>query len=200
MKKSIRTLVGATVAATLGVILLLGGTGTFARWSDTSSSSAQRIQSGTLDLGTVGLSNFSAATITQCTPTCSTTSSNYTGDAIVPGDVISVTINVPVTLVGKNLKAQFSMAPSKAVPAGSTLAADAALRDAVSITVKSVKGVPQTTASAPVTLTPTMMGTDKTVPVVVEVKFPWGQPGDYNGAMGGKVALAASYTLTQIAS
>lgn len=198
MKKSIRTLVGATVAATLGAILLLGGTGTFARWSDTASTAAQPIQSGTLDLGTVGLSNFSAATITQCTPTCSTTSSNYTGGAIVPGDVISVTINVPVTLVGTNLRAQFSMTPSKDVPAGSTLAADAALRDAVSITVKSIKGVTQTTA--PVTLTPTMMGTDKTIPVVVEVKFPWGQPGDYNGAMGGKVSLAASYTLTQIAA
>lgn len=198
MKKSIRTLVSATVAATLGAILLLGGTGTFARWSDTASTAAQPVQSGTLDLGTVGLSNFSAATITQCTPTCSTTSSNYTGGAIVPGDVISVTINVPVTLVGTNLKAQFSMTPSKDVPTGSTLAADAALRDAVSITVKSIKGVTQTTA--PITLTPTMMGTDKTIPVVVEVNFPWGTPGQYNQAMGGKVALAASYTLTQIAA
>lgn len=197
MKKSIRTLVGASVAATLGAVLLLGGTGTMARWSDTAVTSTEQIQSGNLDLGTVGLSNFSATTITQCTPVCSAPTA-YTGGAIVPGDTLSLTVNVPVTLVGTNMKAQFSVQPSKAAPANPT-AADIALRDAVSISVTSIKGVQQTTAPA-VTLTPSTMGTAKTVPVVVEVKFPWGTPGQYNGAMGGRVSLAAAYTLTQIAA
>lgn len=196
MKKSTRTLLGTSVAAALGALLLLGGTGSLAFWSDTATSATQQIQSGTLDLGTVGLGNISSATIKQCTPTCSTPVA-YGGGAIVPGDVIAATINVPVTLVGQNLKAEFTVAPTKSAPSSST--ADVALNNAVSITVKSVNNPAAASTPATITLTPSQV-TGGTVPVIVEVTFPWGTPGQYNDAMGGKIALGATYTLTQIAA
>ena len=197
MKKSTRTLLGTSAAAVLGAVLLLSSAGTLAFWSDTTTSATQTISSGTLDLGTIGLENISSATIKQCTtPTSCTTPVAYGGGAIVPGDVIAATINVPVTLAGQNLKARFTVTPSKTAP--STAAADIALRDAVSITVKSVNGTAATGTPSNTTLTPSQV-TGGTVPVVIEVSFPWGTTGQYNNAMGGNVSLGAVYTLTQIA-
>ena len=201
MKKSIRTLITASVAATLGATLLLGGAGTLAFWSDTSSSAAQQIQSGTLDLGSSDKISVTNPTIKQCTPTCATQTSPYAGAAIVPGDVITATVNVPVTLVGQNMKANFVITPNKT--AAAVTAANTAMTKALSITVLKVNNTvvtpDSTTGAATVALTPSSVSSAGTVPVTVEIKFPWGNPGDYNDTMGGQVKLAASYSLTQIA-
>ncbi len=197
MKKSTRTLLGASVSAVLGSMLLLGGSGTLAFWSDTETSATQQIQSGTLDLGSSNeITIGSNPTIKQCTTTSScSTPQSYRGGAIVPGDVITATVSIPVTLIGENLRAGFAFTPVKAVN-GST-AADAALNAAVSMTVKSIDGKAVTAAAntvASVDLGPTAK---RSVPVVVEVSFPWGTSGQYNSAMGGKIKLSATYALTQ---
>lgn len=198
MKKTTRKLLGLSVAAVLGSILLVGGAGSLAFWSDSSASATQQIQTGTLDLGTIGLGNISSATIKQCTSASSCTNPvAYGGGGIVPGDVITATINVPVTLVGQNLKAQFVVTPSKS--AASSAAADVALNNAVSATVKSVNNVAATATPATTTFTPSQVS-NGIVPVVIEVAFPWGTAGQYNSAMGGAIALGATYTLTQIAA
>ncbi|MBG6238782.1 alternate signal-mediated exported protein [Mycetocola sp. CAN_C7] len=199
MKKPIRTLLGLSVAAVLGSILLLGGAGSLAFWSDSSTSATQQIQSGSLDLGTSSQMTFANATIKQCAPTCtsSTPSVAYAGGPLVPGDVVTATVNVPVTLVGQNLKARFAVTPTKN-PTVASAAADVALSNAMSITVKQINGATATSPAA-LTLTPAQIA-NGTVPVVLEVAFPWGTAGQYNDAMGGKVSLAATYTLTQIAA
>lgn len=202
MKKSVRTLIGASVAAVLGSTLLLGGAGTLAFWSDTASGAAQTIQSGELDLGSSAELTMTSPTIKQCTPEC-TDNAPYVGGALVPGDIVSVTVNVPVTLVGQNMKANFAITPNKAAvtTTGTRAVADAALTSALSIKVVKVNGAPATADAAgtvTVPLTPTAARTNK-VPVVVEIAFPWGTAGQYNDTMGGQVAMSASYTLTQIA-
>lgn len=198
MKKSIRTLIGASVAAIIGSTLLLGGAGTLAFWSDNTTSALQQIQSGTLDLGSTTSITVSNPTIKQCAPTC-TTQSPYAGGALVPGDIVSATMNVPVTLAGENMKATFLIAPSKTPAAAGS--ANTALSNALSVKVVKVNNVevtPDAAGAASVALTPaSVSGT--TVPVAVEIEFPWGTSGQYNDTMGGQVKLAAAYSLTQIA-
>ncbi|GGE92677.1 alternate-type signal peptide domain-containing protein [Mycetocola zhadangensis] len=197
MKKPIRTLLVSSLAALLGAVLLLGGAGSLAFWSDTTSTT-QDIQTGSLDLGTIGTESFAAATIIQCNETTCSQPVNYTGGAIVPGDVINVTVNVPVKLVGQNLKAELAVTPTKVMP--TEPAADVALSKVVSIGVSSINGKPAAgSTTAKLALTPSTV-TNGTVPVVLVVKFPWGKVGDSNAAMGGKVTLGATYSLTQIAA
>lgn len=204
MKKSARTLIASSVAVALGALLLVGGAGSLAFWSDAETGTVQQIQSGTLDLGTVGLGNVSSATIKQCTTAGCTTPLNYGGGAIVPGDVIAATINVPVKLIGQNMKAKFSIAPKKTAGATGTVAnaADIALAAAVTVKIKKVETTEFPTAIADASQS-VQLGAigERTVPVLVEVTFPWGATaGDYNAAMGGKLSLGATYTLEQIAA
>ncbi|MET0862273.1 MAG: alternate-type signal peptide domain-containing protein [Microbacterium sp.] len=198
MKKSTRTLLGSSIAAALGALLLLGGTGSLASWSDTETSQTQQIQSGTLDLGSSSQITTAGATIKQCTPDCTgAQSAPYTGGPIVPGDVITATVNIPVTLTGQNLTARFDVSPTKAATGGDTVAEDVALRDALLVKVTTIKTTDVSATTPTITLTSAEHSTG-TIPVVIEITFPWGTPGLYNNAMGGQVTLAANYSLTQI--
>ncbi len=208
MKKSVRTLIGASVAAVLGSTLLLGGAGTLAFWSDTTSSAAQAIQSGQLDLGTIGVTDIDAK-IEQRVDGKIGPRTQYTGGPVVPGDVIIATINVPVTLVGDNMKAKFTISPTDLAVASSDATVKAkniAMANALSMSVVRIGAatapLPMTAEPAggqSTTLTPAVLGTAKTIPVVLEITFPWGTPGQYNDTMGGQVALSAAYSLTQVA-
>lgn len=201
MKKSVRTLIGASIAAVLGSTLLLGGAGTLAFWSDTATAAPQQIQSGVLDLGSSESISMASATIKQCTPTCTTQtpSSPYAGGALVPGDVVTATMNVPVTLAGQNMKANFAITPNKT--AASVTPANTALTNALTINVVKVNNAsPKVDATAAsISLTPEALNGAKTIPVTFEITFPWGTVGQYNDTMGGQVKLAAAYSLTQIA-
>lgn len=192
MKKSTRTLLGTATAAALGALLILGGTGSLAFWSDSSTSATQEIQSGSLDLGTATGINLASAKIVNCASTC-TTAVTYTGSPLVPGDTITGTATVPVRLVGANMRAGLTVQPTTAAISAS-VPADNALASAVSVTVKSIygdngTGIPN--ASRTVNLSPM----DATIPVVFEVSLPSNAG---NAAMGGRVSIVASYTLTQI--
>ncbi|MCP2031444.1 alternate signal-mediated exported protein [Okibacterium sp. HSC-33S16] len=206
MKKSTRSLLGASSAALLGVILLLGGTGTLASWTSNTTSSTQQIQSGTLQLGSTDKISLTGATILHCTSVCplNAPAEAYTGQVLVPGDVITATMSIPVTLTGQNMKANFSVSPRKAAgtadASGVVIATDAdtALATALQMSVTQIDG--QKLKSAPDTTQSIGMGV-RTTPVVVtlEIKFPWGEPGQFNKAMGGTVGLTAVYSLTQVA-
>ncbi|GHD45005.1 alternate-type signal peptide domain-containing protein [Mycetocola manganoxydans] len=203
MKKPTRTLIASSVAAALGVALLLGGAGSLAFWSDSSTSTPQTISSGTLDLGSTSEVKIGATpTIKNCTsPTSCSASGAYSGGPLVPGDVVTATVSIPVTLIGQNMKARFSVAPTKTAGAVNTTAteADTALASAMTITIKKVEqtnfaGVADAAQSVILSST-----AKRDIPVTVDVSFPWGATaGQYNDAMGGKVSLGATYTLEQI--
>ncbi|AMB59784.1 alternate-type signal peptide domain-containing protein [Microterricola viridarii] len=188
----------AAIAGTVGAALLVGGAGSLAFWTDTDSGPQVQIQSGNLDLG-----NLTTATTTwtirqnasgvnpgqAATPVV-----NYVPgtDKIVPGDVLTTTVNVPVTLVGKNLKAALTVTPTVTAVTGAP-SADAKLAAALSISVVSINGsAPSATNSA--NLTPANI-TAGTVPVQIAVTFPWTADND---TKIGNLNFQAAYNLTQI--
>lgn len=180
-KTSTKKTAVAAVAAAAGAILLLGGAGTLAYWTDTETSAAQTISSGTLDLGTIADSgNW---TIKHVADGKETTDAAFTGP-IVPGDVLTTTVDVPVTLAGQNIKATLAIGDP-------TITGDQALADALEVDIVSVDGAAGDTK--------TFTGaTSGTVPVVVQVTFPWGAEAEYNDVTELKsLQFAAEYTLTQ---
>ena len=188
MKKfNMKKTTAAAVAATVGAVLLLGGAGTLAYWSDNAESSAQVISSGTLDVSptTGNVWNYMNGT---------TVTANVV-DQIVPGDKVQTTVQVPVKLVGKNLKATLEVTR--------TTVAAATLSGAV-VTTK-VGTTPETTAAAVVSQTLTTSPAPTTVPVVVTVEFPSTIAGKTDMTNPDATASAKSlqfslaYVLTQIA-
>ena len=89
---------GAAAGAT-GVVLLMGGFGTFAVWQNSSTLDAGKISSGALTIDSVGA------------PTWKDSGGNTWAatDLMVPGDSVTETVPLAVTATGKNLKAELSM-------------------------------------------------------------------------------------------
>ncbi|QHC57524.1 alternate-type signal peptide domain-containing protein [Rathayibacter sp. VKM Ac-2760] len=99
MKKTTKGAIAAGAAA----VLLLGGAGTLAFWSDSAPIDAGAIDSGNLTL------DVAAGTWADATPGTTTgTAFDPATDLIVPGDIIQYTTNATVTGIGKNLEATFS--------------------------------------------------------------------------------------------
>lgn len=186
MKKfNMKKTTAAAVAAAVGAALLLGGAGTLAYWSDTETSATQTISSGNLDLGTLVDGTW---TVTNG----SVVKANYTG-AIVPGDTLTKTVNVPVTLAGQNINATLAVT-TPAVNTSPTLS-DSNLASALSVSVVSVGG----TTGASKTITGATTATP-TVPVVISVEFPFGTAPDSSDLTELKsISFTSKYTLTQIA-
>ena len=192
MRGSTRALIGAALALGLGGALLAGGAGTLASWTDTATSEPQAISSGSLDLGTIGTGDLQASLFQRVAGAPDTLAVPYTGQALVPGDVLRIVVDVPVRITGQNMRARLDVAPSLTA-ASSATPADARLADALDVAVVSVGGA----AAATSILSPTSVA-GGTVPVTLEVTFPWGTTSQYNDAVGGRVDLDASYTLTQV--
>ena len=169
----------AAIAGTAGLALLLGGGATLAYWTDTATGSDVEIVTGNLDLGTIadgsgwalqqnatGVSPAEAASVV------------YTDQLLVPGDTLTKTVDVPVTLTGENIKATLAV----------TAATDpAALPAALTAEVVSINGVAGTA---------TLGATTGTVPVVFRVVIPW--TAEYNDNKSLTTTFTAQYTLTQI--
>ncbi|SEB92246.1 alternate signal-mediated exported protein, RER_14450 family [Paramicrobacterium humi] len=194
MNKALR----ASIAGVLGLTLLTGGASTLASWTDTDSAAPETIQSGSIALGAITSKDLSA-TIKQRIPgKTDTVAVPYTGTAIVPGDVITATVDIPVTMDGQEITAVFAVG-SVAVTAAGSAAADAALATALNVNVRVISIDGTSIAGTPsITLTHTA-GTPvaRTVRVVIEATMPWGAPGDGNAAVGGSVIIRPVYTLTQ---
>ncbi|RZU67073.1 alternate signal-mediated exported protein [Microterricola gilva] len=189
----------AAIAGTVGAALLVGGAGSLAFWTDTATGPQIDIQSGQLDLGTVGTGTWtiqqSAAGVSPAQAAAVTFAP--ASDKIVPGDVLTTTVSVPVTLDGKNIKAKFDVAVKALVAGNATAtAADTALITALNTGGVKVTKINGTAVAAGTTSANLTAGA--TVPVEISVTFPWGTAGEFNGAMLGKVKFQADYTLTQI--
>lgn len=194
-----KTITKAALAGGVGAALLLGGAGTIAYWSDTQAGPEANIQSGVLDIGEITAANENwsirqAAAGEDGMPagTAEAAAVPYTeGMEIVPGDVLTYTANVPVTLSGENMAARLEVAQPAATGAtGPSADLAAALR----VAVTSVNADPANTES--VILQPADI-TGGTVPVQVSVTFPWGTDAQQI-AQAGDVTFSTGYTLTQV--
>ena len=193
MKKSTKAL----IAGGIGVALLVGGASTVSFWTDEAEGGDGVISSGTLDLGTPAgggweISHAGDGSGTATEPVAF----NPGSDQIVPGDILTYTQSIPVTLEGENIKAEFDgtidVTPSTDAPA------DTALSDAIESEDLAATGL--TGATGDLTLDgETLTGEGEgTVEVTTTITFPWGTEGQYNDAKLGALNFAVDYTLTQV--
>ncbi len=94
------------IAAGAGLVLLLGGAGTFALWSDTATLSGSTITAGELKFGTVGSPQW-----TNVTNGGNTAIADISTFRIVPGNTVKLTQTVQITATGNDLVAQLTYDP-----------------------------------------------------------------------------------------
>jgi alternate signal-mediated exported protein len=179
-----RSVTKAVIAGAAGIALLAGGAGSLAFWTDTKTGSSVVISSGTLSLGT--FDDSTGWTITQnaagVTPAQTTGVAYIPGTTlVVPGDVLTKTISVPVNISGLNNKATLVVA--SVPPTGTSTLTPVA-------SIVSVNGVTGGTA----TLTSANNGN---VDVKVSVTIPWTSD---NTTKLQTTNFQATYTLTQVAA
>jgi alternate signal-mediated exported protein len=180
-----RSVTKAVIAGAAGVALLAGGAGSLAFWTDTQPGSPVTISSGDLSLGTID--DSSGWTIQQNAadvPVPQTAAVAYVAGTtlVVPGDVLTKTVAVPVSISGLDNKATL-------VVTGATSPSNA-LATQLTAAVTSVNGVAGGTA----TLT---SANDGTVNVVFTVTIPWTAD---NTTTALTTDFQATYTLTQVSA
>ena len=126
------------IAGGAGIILLMGGAGTFALWNDSASVDGGSISAGTLTLTANGLGQWQDASpdVNGGTPVNIDSATFLT----VPGDVLTYTQSVTVGATGDNLLAEFDYDYTAPVD----------LPDGITATVAVTRGV--TPVTGPVTV------------------------------------------------
>lgn len=190
MRSTTRSLAVAALLAATGVGILLGGTGSLASWQQTATSPPRAIETGSLDLGTLTSGSVDWRLSQRLPGRESGASVPFTDTALVPGDVLTGTVSLPVELTGQTLVATLTTTPKVSVPANPK-PADTALSKAITVTIVSIDGMGGASH--------TFSGQTgrQTVPVVVEVAYPWGTDGQFDDAVGGTVSITIVYTLSQ---
>ena len=185
----------AAVAGGVGVALLLGGAGTLAFWTDTEEGPEATVQAGTLELGALTGAGWELRHVGNG-GTATEWKTFNPGDQIVPGDELQMTQNVPVTLAGEAIAAQFTgdISVSSSDPAGAALAT--ALGDP-ELSATSLSGTSEDFTFDPGTGIVRGEGTGD-VAVTTKLSFPWGAADDYNPTKLGTLDFTVDYTLTQV--
>lgn len=99
MKKNTKGAIAVGAAA----LLLAGGAGTMAAWSDSAS-----LGGGTVTSGELGITQVGTGAWTWATPGGATGEFNPTTARLVPGDVVTYTGTYALDVVGTNLKASLT--------------------------------------------------------------------------------------------
>jgi alternate signal-mediated exported protein len=92
------------VAIAIGAVLLLGGGTTFAYWS-----TSQSLSTGTINTGDLNLTASGAAWTLTAANGAVTNGVNPSTVKLVPGDVLTLTEQLAVTLVGDTIKADLTL-------------------------------------------------------------------------------------------
>jgi alternate signal-mediated exported protein len=181
------------IAGAAGIALLLGGAGTFAFWN-----SSATVAGGTITAGNLLISNptpgvwkdQNGATI------------DITTYKIVPGDTLTYTDDVDLTVTGNNLVATLALGAGSITPVAGTGAAGTALAGFLTENaVLTATGTGISGASPTYTITAGAAGVVQPVTVAVTLKFPnVNTAGFENAAKTGAVSLSnMTLTLTQTA-
>lgn len=184
------------IAGAAGIVLLLGGAGTFAFWN-----SSAGVSGGTVVAGNLQVVNDGTAGVWEDQTGATIDIANY---RIVPGDVLTYTDDLTVTAVGDHLQATLALGPNSVTPSdGGTSGPDYDLAQALQKTaVLDASGAGITgTSPGPYTVAPGTTPVVRTVTVTVTLTFPQGTAGQYNSTKLGSVDLSnMDVTLTQIFS
>ena len=179
-------LVKGSLAAAVGVALLMGGAGTLASWNDSAA-----VAGGTITAGTLSIAVPGTVPASDGWKSGSTAISNISTFRIVPGDTLTYTKTFTVTATGDNLHATAALG-SLAITAASAGTADTALANLLTKSATfTVNGATTTTVNA-------SAGT-QTIVVTATIAFPSSTTATDNPAKTGAVNLAAfNVTLTQV--
>lgn len=179
-------LLKGSIAGAAGLVLLLGGAGTFAYWNDQVGIAGGPVTAGQLDISDDGVAGvWRDQTNTVITPATFRVS---------PGDTLTYTDQLTVTASGINLVASLALTGGAIAPANPQTAADVAL--ASFLTANAVLTATGTAVSGtgPYTI---RQGTG-VVTVTVTIPFPIGATATNSSAMLGAVTLSnMSVALTQ---
>jgi len=178
----------ATIATTAGVILLLGGGGTFATWNDSASAgAAATITAGNLDVvaSEPGVWSANGTPIT-----------NIATYAIAPGDVLTYTKPMTIVAEGDNMRGTVGLSSTSIRPATPDRPADEALvADLLANATLEAKGIGIMSAGQTFKGAAGTAGIEQDVTVTVTITFP---KDGQNDTMTGAVILDDfTVTLTQ---
>lgn len=96
-------MIKGSIAGATGIALLMGGFGTYALWSDSQGLGGGTVQSGTLDIVSVGTASWADVSADRTSATWSAS------DKMVPGDKVTLTRSVTIDAEGKNLVVDFAL-------------------------------------------------------------------------------------------
>jgi alternate signal-mediated exported protein len=188
-----KKIVKASIATTAGVILLLGGAGTFATWNSSANAEGAAITAGNLEVD--GLAETAGVWTTA-----DGTTIDIAGYRIVPGDVLTYTKAMKVGAEGDSLNATLGLSEESISPVDPNNAADVALDSYLqtnAVLTIAGEGITETGANT-FAVTPNGEVVAQDVTVTVTVTFPAGDAGGNNDAMNGEVTLDdLTVTLTQ---
>jgi alternate signal-mediated exported protein len=185
-----KKIVKASIATSAGVILLLGGAGTFATWNSSATAQGASIVAGNL---VVEASQDAGAWAANGSPI------SIADYRIVPGDVLTYTKTMKVGAEGDSLRATLALTDSSITPADPTKPADVALASYLTDSaVLTASGAGITGTGPTFTVTPAGEVVSQDVTVTVTIAFPAGVVGGDNDAMNGAVTLdELTVSLTQ---
>jgi alternate signal-mediated exported protein len=185
-------LVKGSIAAAVGVAVLMGGAGTFAYWN-----SSVGLTNQTVSAGNLAVSDATPAdgvwTVQKNGTGTATTVASITAFRASPGDKLTYTKSVQITASGDTLSANLALGAGSITPATSTNAADTALSTYLQKTATiAAAGTGITTANGVTTVTPGTAGiAARTVVVTVVLDFPKSATaGAENATKTGAVNLA----------
>lgn len=193
----------ATIAASVGIALLLGGAGTFATWNSSQDISGGTISAGNLAVGAPSTGSWSVAHLkagssTDYTTPVSTTLASFKAS---PGDQLIYTTTVPLTVVGTNLVATLGLAQGAIAGTVSTDPTTKAANDAFAsfLSANTVVGMSGTgiSGTAPA-YTITGAAGSTTATLTATITFSSGSASTENLAMLGSVNFSGmALSLTQ---
>jgi len=177
-----KKIVKASIATTAGVILLLGGAGTFATWNSSASTEGASIVAGNLvveESQTAGAWTANGAPI------------SIDGYKVAPGDVLTYTKAMKVAAEGDSLTATLALSEASIAPVDTADAADVALAGYLTESaVLTAAGTGITGTGPTFTVAPGAGAVSQDVTVTVTITFPAGDTvGGNNDAMNGAVTL-----------
>jgi alternate signal-mediated exported protein len=181
------------IAGAVGIVLLLGGAGTFALWNSSASTEAGTIAAGNLSV-------VASSTAGSWTVNGGASRASMTGYKVVPGDVLVYRKAMSIIATGDNLVATLSVAEAAIAPTSTSAPADVALAAYLTKTATlTATGTGISTGSAPFTVTAGAAGVSQDISVSVTITFPKSTTAGFeNDTKLGSVNLdALAVTLTQ---
>lgn len=181
----------AGIATAAGIALLMGGAGTLAYWNDSANLTGGAITAGTLKITSVGTGVWSSDK--------TGTVADIASYRIVPGEKLTYTTTVNISVVGNALTTVQASLGSAAITAATATGAQQTANNALAAALGSSAVLTVTGTGVTGTGPYTIPSSTSSLTVSATLSFPNGAAGAENGAKTGQVNLSGfALTLSQL--